>query len=93
MMHIEERWHAIVRGRVQRVGFRWFVMRNAQRLNLAGWVRNNADGTVELEAAGALASIAELKERVARGPSPSRVDHVYDLPVTLEELPLPFEQR
>ena len=39
----------IVRGRVQGVGFRWFVQREAQILGLAGWVRNNPDGSVEID--------------------------------------------
>jgi acylphosphatase len=93
MIQNEVRWHAAVRGRVQKVGFRWFVMKNAQRLGLAGWVRNNPDGTVELEAGGAAAAIEELKQRVGQGPSVSRVDHVYDLPLSSDELPSPFEQR
>jgi acylphosphatase len=93
MVQNEVQWHAAARGRVQKVGFRWYVMKNAQRLGLAGWVRNNPDGTVELEAAGPAEGIAELKERVARGPSVSRVDHVYDLPSSGDVLPFPFEQR
>ena len=93
MIQNEVRWHAVVRGRVQKVGFRWFVMKNAQRLGLAGWVRNNADGTVELEASGAADAVEEFKQRVGQGPSVSRVDHVYDLPPSSEDLALPFEQR
>ena len=38
----------VVRGRVQGVGFRWFVEREAHMLGISGWVRNNADGTVEV---------------------------------------------
>jgi acylphosphatase len=93
MMQNSERWHGRIHGRVQQVGFRWFVMRIAQRLGLAGWVRNNADGTVELEASGAPESISELRTRVARGPSAARVDHVHDLPLSSDVLPNPFEQR
>ena len=44
----------IVRGRVQGVGFRWFVEREAHILQIAGWVRNNADGSVEVLAQGIL---------------------------------------
>ena len=42
----------LVRGRVQGVGFRWFVEREAHILGIAGWVRNNADGSVEVLAMG-----------------------------------------
>jgi acylphosphatase len=38
----------VVRGRVQGVGFRWFVEREAHMLGIAGWVRNNHDGSVEV---------------------------------------------
>jgi acylphosphatase len=42
----------VVRGRVQGVGFRWFVEREAHMLGIAGWVRNNHDGSVEVLAQG-----------------------------------------
>ena len=42
----------LVRGRVQGVGFRWFVEREAHMLGIAGWVRNNSDGSVEVMAQG-----------------------------------------
>ena len=42
----------IVRGRVQGVGFRWFVEREARTLSISGWVRNNVDGSVEVLAMG-----------------------------------------
>lgn len=65
-----------VRGRVQGVGFRWFVRRSAQSLDLAGWVRNEADGSVTLEAEGEAVAIAEFIERLGEGPPGSRVDDV-----------------
>jgi acylphosphatase len=66
----------IVRGRVQGVGFRWFVEREARSLGLAGWVRNNEDSTVELLAVGDAAKLATLKARLQEGPRASRVDAV-----------------
>ena len=93
MTQNEERWHATVHGRVQGVGFRWYVLKSAQRRQLAGWVRNNPDGSVELEAAGTAEAISELKEKVRRGPAVARVDRVQELPVTSAQLPFPFEQR
>jgi len=46
------RVHAIVKGNVQGIGYRWFVQKTAQRLDLSGWVKNLDDGNVELEAEG-----------------------------------------
>ena len=66
----------IVRGRVQGVGFRWFVEREARSLGLVGWVRNNEDSTVELLAAGDAERLAALKARLQEGPRASRVDAV-----------------
>ena len=66
----------IVRGRVQGVGFRWFVEREARNLGVVGWVRNNEDSTVELLAAGSAEQLADLRARLAQGPRASRVDAV-----------------
>ena len=70
----------IVRGRVQGVGFRWFVDHEARQLGLAGWVRNNIDGTVELLAIGTEQQLATLKRRLQQGPRAARVDDVQELP-------------
>ena len=70
----------IVRGRVQGVGFRWFVDHEARQLGLAGWVRNNIDGTVELLAMGNEQQLATLKRRLQQGPRAARVDEVQELP-------------
>ena len=70
----------IVRGRVQGVGFRWFVDHEARQLGLAGWVRNNIDGTVELLAMGTEQQLATLKRRLQQGPRAARVDEVQELP-------------
>jgi len=70
----------IVRGRVQGVGFRWFVDHEARQLGLSGWVRNNIDGTVELLAMGAEQQLATLKRRLQQGPRAARVDEVQELP-------------
>jgi acylphosphatase len=67
------RIHLLVRGRVQGVGFRAFVVHRAQALGLSGWVRNCADGSVELEAEGDPAGLERLVEAVSRGPSGARV--------------------
>jgi acylphosphatase len=66
----------VVHGRVQGVGFRYFVQRAAQRLGLGGWVRNLSDGTVEIEVEGDEAAVADLLREVRTGPPFSRVDRV-----------------
>ena len=70
------RVHLIVHGRVQGVGFRYFVTREARALGLAGTVRNRADGTVEVEAEGDPAALDQLAAAVRRGPSGARVERV-----------------
>ncbi|HZQ21172.1 MAG TPA: acylphosphatase [Terriglobales bacterium] len=66
----------IVRGRVQGVGFRWFVEREARTLGIAGWVRNRADGTVEVLAIGSKEQLSNLHSRLRQGPRAARVDEV-----------------
>jgi len=66
----------VVRGRVQGVGFRWFVEREAAILQVAGWVRNNSDSTVEVLAQGTRAQLAGLHSRLREGPRAARVDDV-----------------
>ncbi len=70
--------HYMVRGRVQGVGFRWYVHREAAEIGLRGWVRNTADGHVEIVAAGTPEQIAELREAVKKGSRGSRVDAVIE---------------
>ena len=71
-----ERLHAVVRGDVQGVGFRYFVQRAAGQLGLTGWVRNNDDGTVELVAEGVREKLEELRRAVERGPRMAQVQRV-----------------
>jgi acylphosphatase len=66
----------VVRGRVQGVGFRWFVEREAHLLGLFGWVRNNADGSVEVLAQGTRDQLLGLRSRLRQGPRAARVDDV-----------------
>jgi len=70
----------IVRGRVQGVGFRWFVEREARILDVAGWVRNNVDGTVEVLAMGSGEQLRALRGRLEAGCRASRVDAVDEIP-------------
>ncbi|MFA6167203.1 MAG: acylphosphatase [Gemmatimonadaceae bacterium] len=65
-----------VRGRVQHVGFRWFVARAARDLAVTGWVRNGEDGTVEVAAEGAAEQVEKLIAELRRGPSQASVQSV-----------------
>ena len=65
-----------IEGRVQAVGYRNFVIAEARKLGLDGWVRNRADGTVEALAAGSTKSIEDFFISCSRGPSGSHVDNV-----------------
>lgn len=85
--------HYIVKGRVQGVGFRWFVLREASALGLRGSVRNTFEGHVEVTAAGSEEQINELETRLQRGSRGSRVDRIEqeDLPESESETMKAFE--
>ncbi len=68
--------HYIVKGRVQGVGFRWFVLREASELGLSGWVHNTTEGHVELLAAGSDEQLRALEASLQRGSRGSRVDRI-----------------
>jgi acylphosphatase len=70
----------VVTGRVQGVGFRWFVQREAESLGLRGWVRNTADGAVEVLADGSEEQLTGLAGRLRQGPRAARVDNVEESP-------------
>jgi len=70
--------HFLVQGRVQGVGFRWYVHREASELDLRGWVRNTEEGEVEVVASGSEADLAELRASLRRGPRGSRVDRLIE---------------
>jgi acylphosphatase len=85
------RMHVVVSGRVQGVGFRWFVREAAIELGLAGWVRNRPDGNVEIAADGADERVARFRELLREGPPYAMVVSVDDVPTDTRELPSPFE--
>jgi acylphosphatase len=70
--------HFLVQGRVQGVGFRWFVHREASELRLSGWVRNTEDGDVEVVVSGTPEDIADLRASLRQGPRGSRVDRILE---------------
>ncbi len=68
--------HAIVRGTVQGVGFRYYTRVNAQRAGVSGWVRNREDGTVEIRAEGTEERLKQFLKAVRRGPTHAHVKDV-----------------
>lgn len=73
-----------IRGRVQGVGFRYWMADQATRLGVSGWVRNRHDGTVEALVAGDTACVEELVRACRRGP---RLAHVEEIDEELAEAP------
>jgi acylphosphatase len=85
--------HVRIVGRVQRVGFRWFVREHARRCDLAGWVRNNPDGSVEVHAVGDDECVERLRRAIAAGPDGARVDEIIHVDAGDDppDLPHPFQ--
>ena len=82
-----------IMGRVQGVGFRYFVWREAETLGIDGWVRNCADGTVEALAQGSSHDLDRFQNRLEEGPRWSRVTSVAVTDEADEEVPSGFEIR
>jgi acylphosphatase len=80
--------HVTVRGRVQGVGYRAFVVAAAQARGLEGWVRNRRDGSVEAVFAGTADAVAGMLADCRRGPPMARVSGLDDLPAAPDELKL-----
>lgn len=74
------RW--VAHGRVQGVGFRWYVVNRARDLGVRGWVRNCEDGAVEVVGLATAATLEELDRIVRAGPPGARVTSV-----TMEQIP------
>lgn len=68
--------HVLVSGRVQGVGFRWSTREAAQRLGLAGWVRNTPDDKVEVWIEGEATAVGAMLAWLRRGPSAAHVTDV-----------------
>jgi acylphosphatase len=71
-----KRFHIVVRGVVQGVGFRYYTDKEAKKLYLAGWVRNKPDGSVEIEVQGEEEPLKKFIEWVHEGPTLSLVESV-----------------
>lgn len=78
--------HLEIAGRVQGVGFRWFVRQQARRLGIDGWAVNSRSGTVEVVAKGEAGALKQLEAALAQGPSGAIVKSVTELPPIAEEV-------
>ena len=80
-------------GRVQGVGFRWFVLREAMALRLDGWVANTPDGSVQCVAEGLRPDLELLLERLREGPPAAIVERVIEAWMPATGTLGPFELR
>lgn len=79
--------HLTIRGRVQGVGYRRYVARAARELDVTGWVRNCADGSVEAVIAGSPEAIRTMLDRARQGPPQAMVTEL-----TVTEIHASFER-
>jgi acylphosphatase len=78
-------WRLRAAGRVQGVGYRWFVRETARALGLSGWVRNEPDGDVLVVAAGTVDELQSLAAAMRDGPPGALVAHLDAGPLTALE--------
>jgi acylphosphatase len=71
-----ERIHGVIKGDVQGVGFRYFLISRAETLGLTGWVTNRDDGVVEFVAEGGRRALEDLERAARDGPNMARVASV-----------------
>ena len=71
-----KQYHINVSGRVQGVGFRYFTLSTAKNLDIKGWVRNLANGEVEIIATGTDGALNQFLSEIRTGPKYSKVDKV-----------------
>jgi acylphosphatase len=82
----------VIHGRVQGVFYRGWSVEQARALDLAGWVRNRRNGTVEMLISGEEGAIAEMIARCRKGPTAARVGRI-EVEESAEEVPAGFEAR
>lgn len=82
-----------IEGHVQGVGYRAWAVRQAEALGLAGWIRNAADGTVEVAVRGEAAQVRRFAELLKQGPRHARVVRVLSLGVPAHPIGDRFEVR
>ncbi|HON05646.1 MAG TPA: acylphosphatase [Candidatus Ratteibacteria bacterium] len=62
-----EKWHYLIKGKVQGVGFRWYVLNIARRIGISGWVKNLPDGRVEIVAESEPEQLELFTENIKKG--------------------------
>ncbi len=82
-----------VEGQVQGVGFRWWTQALGRQLELRGWVRNEADGSVEIHAGGPEGSVREFQRQLHAGPRGAKVERVTEVGPAQERPASGFEIR
>ena len=85
--------HLRITGRVQGVGYRWSLARQARALGVTGWVRNRLDGSVEALTHGPAPAVQALIDWAHQGPELARVDGVQVTAAEPQAVPDGFEQR
>ena len=80
----KERIGCVVAGRVQGVGFRWWTLKRAEELGVAGTVRNMADGSVEVMMSGPADAVKRMRRDLEEGPRFARVDAIAEITCTLD---------
>ncbi len=89
----KKRFHIVVTGKVQGVGFRFFTKETAQKYHISGWVKNCLNGTVESEAQGNQSFLEVFLKELKKGPRFSHVDTVMYSTMSLDENDEIFEIR
>lgn len=90
---VEHQVRVVVRGRVQGVWYRGWMVDQARSLGLRGWVRNRDDGSVEGLLAGPESQVREMVQQCHAGPPAARVSEVEEHPADREPVPEGFDQR
>lgn len=75
-MNVEVQYEVKISGRVQGVGFRYYVKERADKFNIRGWVKNLSDGSVGVTACGEEVEMESFLDHLRRGPSLARVTHI-----------------
>jgi acylphosphatase len=88
---LQVRWHLVISGRVQGVGFRWHTRETAEKFGVSGWVRNLFDGRVEAEVQADAATLAKFEAHLRTAHAFARVDDIIKKDLEPKQDNVPFE--